>query len=239
MMQTQTSRTPRWISLAWLIILALSILQFAGIANASHRDTGWTRRHNWNIHTASDGHGSEDEDYCYQSEITEATNAWWGDKVRMALLTSPDGDPNKYWDGTGNYRIDLWKTAYPCYSYADRSWIELEYYLVYSGPSACGGSTCVINDQYVNQTNGNHAHAKRSRGWFRWATIGYGNDTEIRRAVNHESGHMFGLLDPGDGESPATCQSSVMHNQYYSCWYSYWWPSGGDFTSVRAAMDNY
>ncbi|HEY0601582.1 MAG TPA: hypothetical protein VGD58_01665 [Herpetosiphonaceae bacterium] len=233
-MKTWTSKTPRWIGVLWLVVLALSLAQLADVAGASHRDQAWTRRHNWNIHTASDGYGAEDEDYCYESQIGEASSAWWGDKVRMALVTSPDGDPNKYWDGTGNYRIDLWKTSAPCNSYGDRSWIEMEYYLVYNGPyvSGCGGSTCVIHDQFVNQTNGNHAHAKVSRAWIRWYTISYGNDTEIRRAMNHESGHIFGLLDPGG------CEASIMHNQYYGCPYSNWWPSSSDFASVRAAMDN-
>ncbi|HEX8076316.1 MAG TPA: hypothetical protein VF511_00765 [Chthoniobacterales bacterium] len=59
--------------------------------------------------------------------------------------------------------------------------------------------------------------------------------------INHESGHIFGLLDPNttDGEPATQCQSSIMHLPWYvgSCAYTGSTPTSSDFSSVERLIN--
>lgn len=56
--------------------------------------------------------------------------------------------------------------------------------------------------------------------------------------VNHETGHMLGLADPGAGDPHYHCLYSVMHSIAYGCGTSHEWPTYSDRASVESIATN-
>lgn len=229
--------TPRWLLIMWLVVIGAALAaQSAPVANASHSDTGSYKKHQALLHwSTGDGNlqGANDEDYCVDSQTGSMSADTAGVRVRDTLVV---GSP--HWDGTGNWRMDLWKAPSRCTAYTDRNWIELEYRVADNWSGTCGGGyaqySCVSHYTPIYTSQYNHYHYTWDNS-FLVVTHMDGDYTEYRELINHESGHLFGLLD-GNGSSD--CPGSLMHNRWYGCsnWPN-WYPSTGDFNSVVAIMD--
>lgn len=228
-------KTPRWLLLMWLTVIGAALaIQSAPVANATHSDTGSYKKHQALLHWADgDGnvHGANDEDYCADSQTASMSADTAGVRVRDSLVV---GSP--HWDGTGNWRMDLWKAPSRCTAYSDRNWIEFEYRVADNWSGTCGGGyaqySCVAHYTPIYTSQYNHYHYTWDNS-FLVVTHMDGDYTEYREVINHESGHLYGLLDGG-----GDCPGSLMHNRWYGCsnWPN-WYPSTGDFNSVVAIMD--
>ena len=183
-------------------------------AFAGHGFPVSTGNHIFAIHYSSPDHGSYDEDACFQSYMSSVSNATLKSYLENALYATGG------WDGTGNWKTDIWVSTNNYNSYADDYWVELRYDLVDGG---CGGNLSCQNWDYALWVNGQIKHW--IQGWVTLATANVTGTTSFRRAViNHETGHDFGLQDP---RAPPNTDctgggwwfgSSVMHQfNYYGC----------------------
>ncbi|MCC6500801.1 MAG: hypothetical protein IT313_11105 [Anaerolineales bacterium] len=168
---------------------------------------------------------NHDEDWCPESHTTYMYPSTLGSLVSGALLnTSPR------WKNVSNGLVDYYKTFYPCGDYADTDWIEIEYHVSKTNSENpekwCSEDySCVTH--YGSVWSGTHSHY-----FWQWVNLDYdnikGSTSANRRTINHETGHVYGLLD-GDG----TCSpTSIMHNIWYGCSYSGSAPTSSDLQAV-------
>lgn len=228
--------TPRWILAGWIAIAVVAAIRLTPVANASHSHTGWDQRHISTIHTASSGTtpGSQDEEYCvvsFTSSLSASTFAPFLQETLTGL------DFSIIWDGTGDWKIDLWRKAKWCnqYTTAERDTIEIEYRIADSWSECGAGFSCVVSVAPVQDSSGQHQHYRWMNSLLKTSHVS-GLDTRARAFINHESGHLFGLRDP---EYNGDCMHSVMHNFLYSqlgCTDPVWYPTSSDFTSVKSIM---
>jgi hypothetical protein len=224
-------RTPRWISIAWLVVLgAMLSWKAVPVTYASHTDSGSWRLHQWNMHWASGDasvHGEDDEDYCAESYIDGTiSDSTLATRVRETLVVA-----SPHWDGTAGTRVDLWKTDSRCDAYADDAWIELEFHAYSDVTHKCGSNyTCVTHHGPTWSAAYGHYHYMWENNHIKYASIN-GDYTVYRRLLNHEAGHMYGLLD-GSGSGTDCSPQSIMHNVFYNCPYSGWYPTSSDFNKV-------
>jgi hypothetical protein len=232
-------RLPRWILAGWLAIAIAGVYRFTPVAKASHSHTGSYQIHLANMHNntvSSTGPGAYDEQYCIvsYSSLSPTTAANFIQETLTAL------DSSIIWDGTGNYRIDLWRTQKFCdqYTQSERDTIEIEYRIKDYWTAECGGDiySCVRQAGPLVDPVSGHTHFRWINSLLKTSHIS-GLNTRARAFINHETGHIWGLRDPsyyGD------CTHSVMHNFLYSslgCTDAVWYPTSSDFTSVRSVMD--
>ncbi|MCY1076651.1 hypothetical protein [Archangium lansingense] len=233
-------RTPRWSAVAWVAVLSVVAWRHIPLAHASHSHNGSYQVHLSTIHDnngTSTMPGSLDEQYCILS-LTSSV-----DGTRMAGFieeTLAKLDFSLVWDGTGNWRVDLWRAAKLCNQYdsATRATIGIEYHIADSWASQCGGDiySCVVQDNPVVDPVNGHTHFKWMYSYLKAQHVS-GYDTRARKFINHETGHILGLKDPG---YYGDCMNSVMHNDLYSsmgCTDPVWYPTTSDFTSVKKIQD--
>lgn len=238
--QTRDPVLPRWVAVLWTAVVSLAMVAYAGPAQANHYSVD---RHNHNIHynTTGTGPGQYDEQFCAESHDTaKVSNSSARSFVNQTLTQMGAG---KVWDGLGDYRIDLWVTNNNCTAYdpATRATIELEYHYGWDWSGICGGSTgyynCVVHDKPVWNPDYGHSDFAWEYTYLVFSSGGQLNDRG-RAFINHESGHMFGLLDPaysGDCRGPSIMHSSVVG---YGCTnWTNWYPSPADFASVLTVMN--
>jgi hypothetical protein len=241
-----TSRGGAWALVAGLAILAV-LLGLVGSppAAANHTDNADPRLHNQNVHYGEVYATQEigDEDFCVQSRdeerVSTATAREW---IRTTLLYDAP-----YWDGTAGGRIDLWLTPESCDFVPDANAVELRY-VVHANPFAEVGGNCLVDNQSCVNPSGavwdptfEHSH---------WMHQNIHLDTDnlleydpqrdriaiYHRLINHESGHVWSLLDPVEfGDCAA---DSVMHTfeNTYGCPFREY-PTAADFESVTGVAD--
>jgi len=243
-----TKHLPRWVPLGWAATLLLALLASAPPAAASHRHT--VDQNGYILHlnemhyasTGSDGAGGNDEQYCVQSHDTSVvSNSSAKAFVRETLAGL---DFNKIWDGTGDWKIDLWPTINPCSSYSGttRASIEIEYHYGHdwSHIPTCGPPYGKWNcTEFAQPTyNRDYGHWDYTKGKVYLVFSSGGRLDSVGRAfINHETGHVWGLKDP---DYVGDCRwASIMHTDYvsYGCTnWPYWYPSQSDFASVKTVM---
>jgi hypothetical protein len=230
--------TPRWIAMAWLAVLSVVAYHHMPVAQANHPHPA--RAHISTIHgnDGSGGPGSQDEQYCIQSQSSAINGYQLGDFIQETLTKL---DFSIIWDGSANWRVDLWRTAKLCNEYdsATRGTIEIEYQMKDSWaeiPTCYPNYSCVVFDNGVVDSVDGHTHYKWAYSYLRRDHAG-NYDTRARKFINHETGHVLGLADPrynGD------CPYSVMHNDLYSsmgCTHTVYHPTTNDFSSVIKVAD--
>ncbi len=241
-------RLPRWIPLGWAVTLLLAMIAAAPPATAAHRhvpDGDGRIRHLNEMHYASAGSppgtaGGMDEQYCVESHDPAYLSSSRAKSFVRETLTLLDF--SKIWDGTGDWKVDLYATANPCSSYSGstRETIEIEYHYGWnwSHIPTCGDSisNCVEFSQSNWDPNYGHTDYTKAKVYLLYRSGGR-LDSVGRAFINHETGHVLGLRDP---DYPTHCPGpSIMHTTYvsYGCsdW-PYWYPSPRDFASVKTVM---
>lgn len=244
------ARTPRWIPLGWTAILLLALTVAAPQAHANHwhvPDANGYVLHLNTMHFASvdpptGGPGGRDEQYCVESHDTSRMSHTTARAFVRQTLVQLDWD--KIWDGTGNWKIDLWYTQNPCSSYssATRATIEIEYHYGHNWNfiPTCGGTWGYYNCVEFGAPvwNSTYGHWDYAKGYVYLVFSSGGRLDNVGRAfINHETGHIWGLRDPNSGtHCPAP---SIMHGTAvgYPCTnWTLWYPSQPDFTSVKTVM---
>lgn len=247
------ARTPRWIPLGWTAILMLALTvaaPAAPLAHANHwhvEDANGYVRHLNNMHFASPdsptGGGGQDEQYCVESHDTSVVSHTRArDFVRQTLVQL---DFDKIWDGTGNWRVDLWYTQNRCsyYPTSTRDTIEIEYHYGHNWnfiPNCAGDWGWFNCVEFARPTwNSTYGHSDYEKGKVYLVFSSGGRLDNVGRAfINHETGHILGLRDPN---YPGHCMSpSIMHSTAvdYDCTnWTLWYPSQPDFASVKTVMD--
>jgi hypothetical protein len=229
--------TPRWIFAAWLAVAAVVAWRHVPVAYASHSHNGWEQKHISTMHAnngTSTAPGSQDEEWCLQMHTTAASATTLSNRLQETLTQLAF---NQIWDGTGDWNVDIWRKPLQCsqYAQAERSTIEIEYHVRESWTAECGGSiySCVVFDAPENDPTGDHQHFKWVYSYLKLEHVN-GDITRARKFINHETGHILGLMDP---QYWGHCSESVMHNDLYreaaGCTSPIWYPSASDFTSVK------
>jgi hypothetical protein len=242
---TSRPRVSRWVLAGWMATAAFAGYRFMPTADASHTHTGWDQRHVATIHgnngpaSGGSGPGTQDEEYCIMSE-TSAMPASSIAPFIQETLTQLSFDI--VWDGSADWRVDLWRTQKFCneYATADRNRIELEYRIRESWASLCGGEqyACVTAMSPVTDSSGAHQHYLYMNAHLKREQLAaLATTTRARKFINHETGHLLGLKDP---DYYGHCMHSVMHNDLYAslgCTDPVWYPTTSDFVSVRSIAD--
>ncbi len=108
------SRLPRMNTVAMALALFLTALPWtAAVADrafASHPHPQSDAQHIVGLHYATSGHSFYDEDYCTESYTSTFTDSEI--QIKVTSLIYAHG-----WDGTGDWKIDNYPTAYSCESY--------------------------------------------------------------------------------------------------------------------------
>jgi hypothetical protein len=233
------SRTPRWIALAWVAVMAVVAWHHIPVATANHTHTGSNQLHIATIHGnngTSTTPGDQDEQYCVQSHTASIDGTRMFNFIEETLAKMGSG---YIWDGTAGWRVDLWRTSKFCNGYdtATRGTIEYEYHVKddWWEVSLCQGAySCVVFDNGV--FDGYHTHYKWGYSYLQTEHVwDYNNRT--RKFINHETGHILGLKDP---DYYGHCMNSVMHNDLYAsmgCTDPTWYPTANDKNSVTRIAD--
>lgn len=218
--------------LSWFVV----VLAASASARASHSHNGWGQLHVSTIHDNNGtptSPGTLDEQYCVSSHTAAVSTTALGSFIENVLTKRP----GQQWDGTANWNVDFWRAPKRCEDYpaAERAKIPIEYHVADAWPNIplCGNTTysCTVLSRPVVDASGTHQH-------FEWAMVYFqarhvsGLDERARSFINHETGHVLGLMDPpGLG---VNCEESVMHNGLYNCTaFNYvTYPTARDLTSV-------
>ena len=122
--------------------------------------------------------------------------------------------------------------------------IEMKYYVEHP-TLGCGSSSCVVH--FRAEPAVNPKHNKLAVAYMLGTHVPPGNVSEYRRNINHETGHIFGLLDPSfTNQYYGGCFSaqdidtfSVMHQygNYCNASEGYTppyivWPTSQDLTTI-------
>lgn len=156
------------------------------------------------LHYGTTGHGAWDEDICHQSFASSITNA----QLRTKLEQLFGGN----WDGTGNWRVDIYRTPNDCSQYSGQLWIDIYAYAYDYG--GCGPASFVA---FANPVYYGTPHQSDAFIYFNECHIS-GSGASMKSTINHEFGHVLGLKDPFDGNCGPGPTPSIMH-QYttYGC----------------------
>lgn len=211
----------RQLPLVWVAVLAASLIlaaMQASPASAHGSHSGWDQPHLSDMHTWTPYHGIEDEEFCVNI-ISGATHSYALSRIKSALFST--GTPSWHLmtlsNGSTDARVDLRPMDNPCTSYGDRrAQIDYEYW-VRSNNSvvpACGSDnvSCVTFEVQTRAASGSHVHY--DWGYVHMDADHLGSNT----LINHETGHILGLMDGGPYVSyHGGCPSSIMHLAYYGC----------------------
>jgi len=224
-------------------LLAAAALTVAGhpVAQAHHAHSGGSQPHLNDMHTWTPYEGIEDEHFCVQV-FSGSTHAAALAAVKRALYSTgrPSWDLATTSDGATNARVDIRAKPSPCTSYpsAERSKIDFEYHVRSSNASiaACAYSddiSCVEFDRSIRSPSGSHYD-------FEWAYVYLDSDhLDSDQLINHETGHVLGLMDggPRGGTWDTSCSVSLMHLPYYGCPNNnFSKPTDNDIRSVRTVI---
>ncbi|NMO21487.1 hypothetical protein HPC49_31695 [Pyxidicoccus fallax] len=221
---------------------AFAGVRFVPTAHASYSHNGWDQKHIATIHDnngpagGGSGPGTYDEEYCVMSETSAMPVSTIGPFIQQTL-TQLSFDI--VWDGSADWRVDLWRAPKACneYSTADRNNIEIEYRIRETWASVCGGDiyACVTSVSPITDATRAHQHYKYMNVHLKREQLAALATTHrARKFINHETGHVLGLRDPVSG---AECMYSVMTNDLYAhlgCTATVWHPTTSDFVSVRS-----
>jgi hypothetical protein len=178
------------------------------------------------------------ENTCSESHYSSLNETNMRNRVANAL----GGNGIYDWNGVGG-GIDIRLEGTYCsgLSSSDRYNMELEYHGWITGSQgladACGNdgtTSCAVAGARTYFPGGGYLHAGYYRmhlqsNWLGTDTV-YNND-KWRHVINHESGHAFGLADPGVCEG---FNDSVMHSKFvYGCAEDSPWPWQSDRDSVN------
>lgn len=229
--------------LSWVAVLIMSLVVAtfqASPASASGSHSGWDQPHLADMHTWTPYHGIEDEEFCVHI-IGGATHSYALSRVKYALFST--GTPSWHLmtksDGTTDARIDIRPMDEPCSSYGDRrAQIDYEYWVRPNNVvvPACGADnvSCVTFDVQTRAASGSHVH-------YEWGYVHMDADhLGSNTLINHETGHIFGLMDGGPNVSyHGGCPSSIMHLAYYGCSGNagLYKPTDGDISSIRTVAN--
>lgn len=235
-------RASRWLLAGWMATAAFVGYRVMPTANASHSHTGWDQIHISTIHDnngpagGGSGPGTLDELYCVMSETSAMPVSTIGPFIQQTLTQLA---VDKIWDGSADWRVDLWRAQKACneYTTTERNNIGIEYRIRETWAATCGGDiyACVTAANPVTDASGRHQHYKWMNAHLkREQMAALGSTDRARKFINHETGHLLGLRDPS---GPGDCMHSVMHNNLYSnygCTDPVWHPTTSDFASVRS-----
>lgn len=230
---------PRWIATAWAGVLAVVAWHHLPVAQANHTHTGGTQLHIATIHGnngTSTTPGDQDEQYCVQSHTARINGTQMANFIEETLAKLATAN---IWDGTANWRVNLWRMAKSCSEYdsATRGTIEYEYHINDDWPdvSLCGTSySCVVFENAA--FDGYHTHYKWGYSYLQTEHVSDYNE-RTRKFINHETGHILGLKDP---DYYGHCMNSVMHNNLYAsmgCTDPVWYPTASDKSSIVRIAD--
>ncbi|HEY0639156.1 MAG TPA: hypothetical protein VGD67_16010 [Pseudonocardiaceae bacterium] len=222
-------------------IVAAATLVIAGQpASAHHAHRDYYQPHLSHMHEWTAYEGEKDEHFCVQI-ISGASHSTALSSINRALFSTgtPRWDLATLSDGTTNARIDIYHKPNSCSSYpqAERNTIDIEYHVRASNASvpACGGDniSCVVFDLPRLSLSGTHYH-------YDWSYVYLDADhLGSNQLINHETGHVFGLMDggPRSGTWDTSCSASIMHLPYYGCAANtYSKPTDNDIRSVRSVI---
>lgn len=222
-----------------LVAAALAIADPAvGVANHTH--TGSYQPHLNDMHTWTPYEGIEDEHFCIEI-ISGSTHSNALSSVNRALFSTgiPRWDLATLSDGTTNARIDIYHKPNACSSYSQtvRNTIDFEFHVRSSnaGVPACGADdvSCVTFDRPLRSPSGSHYD-------YDWSYVFLdANHLGSNQLINHEVGHVFGLMDGGpySGTWDTSCSVSIMHLPYYGCPNNnFSKPTDNDIRSVRSII---
>ena len=198
-------------------------------ALATHAHPTSDGQHIESLHYYSwEDQGTQGEDICAQSYDTSVITT---DQFKGYLQVLY----NQGWDGTGSGRVDNYFTSYSCESYdlSTASWIDVRASVVADASAyGCQSSSCVVFA--FNIYYGGLILHRQGQMWIRTDHIQYATPSRTS-TINHEFGHVLGLLDPPYGGPCGTFPSSVMH-QYsdYGCPVGSYieWTYAADMSSV-------
>jgi hypothetical protein len=228
-----TTRVPRWLPTLSIgsLLLALAGLP-APAAHASHphpsSETHLNFQHYASAGTTATG---RDEQYCVESHNDSALSD--ADARAMVADTLNNQPADQRWDGLGDWRIDLWPTAQRCDAYDDSTLATIEVRVRFntSWPNTCGflssgvAASCVRHYGLTENVDFGHWDSRRATVY-----MVIGHHTGV---LNHEFGHVFGLVDP---DSSSSCEPpSLMHSNsvgYFCDNWPYRWPSPADRQTV-------
>lgn len=181
---------PAVVSIMLLLVAGLPwALGGGSVAQAGH---GWPLsygQHLARIHWASDGHGSLDEDVCYNSyDEGVLSDSALSIKLYSSIFL-PGG-----WDLTGNARIDLWVSSSPCPDYPN----DYGYDLRFEARADGVGGYSYAQGMYPLISNGRLLHYSQFKITLKTSHIN-GTVESQHATINHEMGHALGLQDPAEG----------------------------------------
>jgi hypothetical protein len=224
---------------AALLALAALVSVSAPAASANHPHSGTWQPHLSHMHDWTPYEGVYDEHFCVEV-ISGSTHANALASVKRALFSTgtPSWDLAAKTDGTTNARIDIYAKPNPCSSYSQsvRNGIDFEFHVRISNASIpqCGGDdiSCVVHDRWVQSRSGTHWHAD-------WAYVYMDRDhLDSNQLINHETGHVFGLMDGGPNLGTGCSPPSIMHLPYYGCpTNNFSKPTNYDIDSVRTIIN--
>lgn len=234
-----------WVKPAWGGTMLLTTLLITQPSAANHLHTGNPQLHISSQHFASGTnfqYGYDDEDVCFESKNL----SYISHSQLQTILYDALYWRTPRWDGlyNGSYtqpKIDPWVTSSNCSSYSDQSWVEIRTYVTknnsdFSSKWCDENFSCVSHLGPVYSPNAGHTHHTSAWVMFDYDNLGgTAPSDQTAKLVNHEYGHVWGLLDGPGGFSCSP--TSIMHNNWYGCSYSGWQPTSADFNSVNSATN--
>lgn len=230
-----------------LCLLGIGLLAAATLAvvngpaaQAHHPHSGSYQPHLNDMHSWTPYEGIDDEHFCVEV-ISGSTHATALSSVNRALFSTgtPRWDLATLSDGSTNARIDIYGKPNRCSSYAqsERNKIDFEFHVRSSnaGVPACGSDdvSCVTFDLPVRSPSGSHYD-------YEWSYVFLdANHLGSNQLINHEVGHVFGLMDggPWSGTWDTSCSVSLMPLPYYGCPNNnFSKPTDNDIRSVRTVI---
>ncbi|WP_127533583.1 hypothetical protein [Paenibacillus kobensis] len=202
-----------------LIMLQISTVQ------ASHPYN--PERHIPSIHSSTDG-----ESFCVDVKNTSrVTYTTAMNTLTTVLYNTDDG-----WDELNNGKISFvgHSSGQNCSDMTSTllSIYKFRYYVLDNPEDFSGGTSAVIDcstncvKRYGPTSVSGHTHYDYGHAYLKHTAI----STTTTHTINHETGHLLGLID-GDGTCTPT---SIMHSVAYGCTTNPAWPTTADINSVIA-----
>lgn len=138
----------------------------------------------------------------------------------------------------------------------EQTWITYMFKADGQMPAYCGGANCVGHyNQECHEVNDDEEHCHYTHQHVNLKDSSIGSSIEVRRhTINHETGHVLGLLDPGGTGEFEGCTAEIRHTgmvlwidsimhappSYCSAYAPeevYEWPRPGDHTGVSYVME--